>query len=809
MRLRTLALLVAATTVLHLFGFAIFLRGFFPRKVVLAGDGEFFGPPPAPPFSRMVFMVVDAMRADFVFLETLGMRFTQGLVAQGCALPFTAHLTPPTVTLPRLKGLTTGLAPSFLDAVLNIAEDDETLALGLADLWVRQLHRAGRRLELYGDDTWLRLFPRLFARTDGTNSLYVLDYTEVDLNVTRHLDRVLATDEWDTVVLHYLGLDHIGHQGGPHLPHMVPKQTEMDSVVERVYRYVEQHPDTLLVVAGDHGMNERGNHGGASAGETLAGLVLVSPRLQALLTPESRACPAAESELFSFFQRVQQIDLVPSLAALLGFPIPKNSLGVVIPALLPLVGSTAVRENMEQLRVLVEAKYGAMDQPQPPAELERLARLYGSSTYDFLYAAQETLALALVDYQYGDIAVGAVGMVLAAVVALGAFAAAFYRTPGDALGATALSVLVALSAIGSSLVEEEHQVWWWFTTIAAVYLVATSPTVSALLAAVLLCSLRVLRGYANSGQKHVGPALGEWFQSHPEALWPLVGAAHLLPALEMAVVALHGLPPLVRFLSPFLLAVSGVTFKVCQAAAAGDVLPPLVDRLAQVTVEFVGVETAADALVPLAQLLLQLGGAALVFLAVYPKMAPLAGLPVPDRWSGLRAPVVFVLMLQTPVRNVPLFLAFAALRWASSRVVGSRGVVMATVWGLCLQNTAFFCMGNTNLLATVDLSQAYNGTTGYNVVWVGVLTFVSNWSGPLYWLLALWEWTYGHARERTAVLAMHYAVVGAGLVLACIALRFHLFVWLVFSPKLLYFVAWSVLGNTLVDTLLGAVVAVT
>jgi hypothetical protein len=37
----------------------------------------------------------------------------------------------------------------------------------------------------------------------------------VDNNVTRHIPVELKRDDWNTMVLHYLGLDHIGHKGGP------------------------------------------------------------------------------------------------------------------------------------------------------------------------------------------------------------------------------------------------------------------------------------------------------------------------------------------------------------------------------------------------------------------------------------------------------------------------------------------------------------------------------------------------------------------------------------------------------------------
>lgn len=90
---------------------------------------------------------------------------------------------------------------------------------------------------MYGDDTWLKLFPGMFDRADGTTSFFVSvsctlgvcisavlvlklrffpqDFTEVDHNVTRHIPNELAQDDWSALIMHYLGLDHIGHKAGP------------------------------------------------------------------------------------------------------------------------------------------------------------------------------------------------------------------------------------------------------------------------------------------------------------------------------------------------------------------------------------------------------------------------------------------------------------------------------------------------------------------------------------------------------------------------------------------------------------------
>ena len=152
-------------------------------------------------------------------------------------MPFTAHATPPTITMPRVKAITTGSIPSFLDVILNFAESDTTSNLASQDNWLSQLKdKQGGKLVMYGDDTWLKLFPATFVRVDGTSSFFVSvsgcslgnctvdvailridcqDFTEVDNNVTRNIPSELNRSDWNGMIMHYLGLDHIGHKSGP------------------------------------------------------------------------------------------------------------------------------------------------------------------------------------------------------------------------------------------------------------------------------------------------------------------------------------------------------------------------------------------------------------------------------------------------------------------------------------------------------------------------------------------------------------------------------------------------------------------
>ena len=117
---------------------------------------------------------------------------------------------------------------------------------------------------------------------------------------------------------------------------MAPKQTEMDGVVKQIYRAIETEEhlhSTLFVLCGDHGMNDAGNHGGSAEGETSPALVFISPKLRTISQGSESPVTSPEST-FSYYTTVEQSDIAPTLAGLLGFPIPLNNLGVFIPDLL-------------------------------------------------------------------------------------------------------------------------------------------------------------------------------------------------------------------------------------------------------------------------------------------------------------------------------------------------------------------------------------------------------------------------------------------------------------------------------------------
>ena len=139
-------------------------------------------------------MLIDALRADFVFKSSRPKieYLTRKCDGENDAFCMVTRVMPPTVTLPRIKALTTGGIPGFVDFVMNFGSAELK-----EDNLIAQWKSNKREIVHYGDETWLKLFPGKFSRFEGTTSFFVSDYTEVDDNVTRHIDNELIRDDWD------------------------------------------------------------------------------------------------------------------------------------------------------------------------------------------------------------------------------------------------------------------------------------------------------------------------------------------------------------------------------------------------------------------------------------------------------------------------------------------------------------------------------------------------------------------------------------------------------------------------------------
>jgi ethanolamine phosphate transferase 2 subunit G len=167
-------------------------------------------------------------------------------------------------------------------------------------------------------------------------------------------------------------------------------------------------------------------------------------------------------------------------------------------------------------------------------------------------------------------------------------------------------------------------------------------------------------------------------------------------------------------------------------------------------------------------------------------------------------------MTQSRVTNIPLFLLFhVQFRYLQSLDLS---VLEVSTSSLLLQYMSFFALGGTNAISSVDLSSAYNGVSGFNGTAVGVLTFISNWAGPIYWSFAAVillrkpnQVKSGEYKRHAGALTMFAACSVAFVMAACTVLRTHLFIWTVFSPKYLYIMAWSLGQHLLINIGCGSI----
>lgn len=132
----------------------------------------------------------------------------------------------------------------------------------------------------------------------------------------------------------------------------------MDGLIKQIYRAIQTEThlvSTLLVLLGDHGMNDAGNHGGAAPGETSAALTFISPKLSNVM--KGAQAPIEARSDFAYYKVVEQSDIVPTLASLLGFPVPLNNLGVFIPEFLNFWTTSKVLQRYQrQLLILTDAE---------------------------------------------------------------------------------------------------------------------------------------------------------------------------------------------------------------------------------------------------------------------------------------------------------------------------------------------------------------------------------------------------------------------------------------------------------------------
>jgi len=309
---------------------------------------------------KVVLVVIDAFRFDFLVGEANNSREalfkgrmpkTQALLekSRSCKL-FKFLADAPTTTMQRLKALTTGGLPTFIDFSQSfgapaIQEDNI----------IQQLQSNNRRTWFVGDDTWQDLFPNTMVKAMPYPSLNVKDLHTVDDGVESFFpDAIEAINEWDVLIGHFLGVDHAGHIFSVDDEEMAKKLDQMDNFMNRTITKLEEKmlkmrksdPDVLFLLIGDHGQTLRGEHGGASKEEVETVMLAYKiGREKDLHTEYNRLHVCDDCQGHSnkhcgqCIPELQQIDFAATLSFILDIPIPFGNVGSISPLMFDLLSN--------------------------------------------------------------------------------------------------------------------------------------------------------------------------------------------------------------------------------------------------------------------------------------------------------------------------------------------------------------------------------------------------------------------------------------------------------------------------------------
>ncbi|KAL2088592.1 hypothetical protein ACEWY4_015491 [Coilia grayii] len=158
--------------------------------------------------------------------------------------------------------------------------------------------------------------------------------------------------------------------------------------------------------------------------------------------------------------------------------------------------------------------------------------------------------------------------------------------------------------------------------------------------------------------------------------------------------------------------------------------------------------------------------------------------------------VVLLVALLLRAHNLPTLAACLLVQSLMAQFIWKRlhyDAAQTTIMHYWFGQAFFYFQGNSNNIATVDISVGFVGLESYVEAPAIFLTALSTYAGPLLWACHLVCYLSSERDRSSGALghgcycfALLRSVPAVFYVLLVTVLRYHLFIWSVFSPKLLY-----------------------
>lgn len=551
------------------------------------------------------------------------------------------------------------------------------------------------------------------------------------------------------IILHYLGLDHIGHSYAAKSEYVIPKLREMDAKIREVYdwaagRDADDGRKTLILMMGDHGMTSDGNHGGGSKDEAQAAAVFMSPHFGQMKKFEEwrEAIEAAEKD------SCNQEDIAATLTALLDSSTPlKFGNGCLIEKVMKAAFISGDLESQEERLLLLKNLRHLLE--KSGENVEDIEKLLNKTKFplskDEIYELSEAIKKILnsKSFTFDEDKLRRIVLVLCIVASI--YSLFWLREVSFNLNTavTIVSVLIlAACQSATSFIGEEHLLWQG-AFVAAVLAWSLKSTKSLKGVARVLVVHRILCGWNGIGTIWVNErTLGSWIKSHD-----------LIEGVSVALALI------------WLIRRGKCGFKSRVAQCFASIL---------VFLHRIGFKWIPS---------YHLAQAALIILASDVAVSKMRNLE-----TGVA--ILFVLV-NKPVNAIPV----ALLLYLAHEIVELEDILgpASAFLQVCTMQCAYYALGLWNSVSAIDLTFGAVFTKSFDMKIAPAVLLMYSLSGPILVSLYLSK----RSRLLYSELTFIRSVLDSSACAFAFQHRFHAWIFDFFSPKILFQVFWAVFYSLL------------